>query len=297
MDLKHFRLIKTIVEEGSIANSSEKLYLTQSALSHQLKDIESELGFKIFFRSRNDWRLTKQGEELYQMAKKLFKTIDEGLGKIQHINAGNKGVVRIGTECYSFYQGLPRFIQKMAILYPDIYVDLVIDATHDPVAKLVSNEIDMAITTEAPSSDQLSSVDFYQDEVVCLMNKENHLALESHLQPHHFTEVPLLIHSYPLDSVAVYSQYLKPNGIIPPKITAIPFLSILIEMVEVNMGVACLPLDILPSFSLSKQIMTKKIGKKGIMRTHNLVYRNSDRDKKYMKDFICNIQEEFDYRS
>ena len=81
MELKHYRLIKTIVEEGSIANSSEKLFLTQSALSHQLREMERHLGFKVFFRTRNKWELTKQGVELYKLANDLFKTIDKGFDK------------------------------------------------------------------------------------------------------------------------------------------------------------------------------------------------------------------------
>ena len=48
MEFKYFKLIKTIEEEGSIANSSKKLFLTQSAISHQLKELEERLGFKVF---------------------------------------------------------------------------------------------------------------------------------------------------------------------------------------------------------------------------------------------------------
>ncbi|MEL7123304.1 MAG: LysR family transcriptional regulator, partial [Bacteroidota bacterium] len=58
MEIKYFRLIKTIEEEGSIANSANKLFLTQSALSHQLRELETRLGFKVFYRKRNKWELT-----------------------------------------------------------------------------------------------------------------------------------------------------------------------------------------------------------------------------------------------
>jgi LysR family transcriptional regulator for metE and metH len=75
MELKHFRLIKTIAEEGSLANSSEKLFLTQSALSHQLREMEERLGFKVFFRSRNKWKLSEQGQELYLSAYSISMTL------------------------------------------------------------------------------------------------------------------------------------------------------------------------------------------------------------------------------
>ena len=65
MELKYFRLIKAIEEEGSLANSSERLFLTQSALSHQLRELEERLGFKVFHRTRNKWKLTQEGAPAY----------------------------------------------------------------------------------------------------------------------------------------------------------------------------------------------------------------------------------------
>ena len=113
MELKYYRLIKTIAEEGSLVSSSEKLFLTQSALSHQLRDLEERLGFKVFHRARNKWTLTEEGGELYRLAIHLLQSIEKGFGNIQQIRNGSKGTIRLSTECYSFYQGMPGFIQKI----------------------------------------------------------------------------------------------------------------------------------------------------------------------------------------
>jgi len=147
MEFKYFRLIKTIAEEGNISNSATRLFLTQSALSHQLKDIEDRMGFKVFLRKRNQWKLTEEGKELYQLANTVLAEIDKGLTNIQKIKEGSKGTIRISTECYSFYQGLPKFIQKMSLLYPEILINLDVEATHRPVSKVLSKELDMAIVT------------------------------------------------------------------------------------------------------------------------------------------------------
>ena len=129
MELKYFRLVKTIAEEGNLVGSSEKLFLTQSALSHQLRDMEAQLGFKVFYRTRNKWTLTEEGAELYALSNQVLQTIEDGFSSILQIRNGTKGTVRIGTECYTFYQGIPAFIQKMAVLYPEITIELVLDAT------------------------------------------------------------------------------------------------------------------------------------------------------------------------
>ncbi|MEM9833885.1 MAG: LysR family transcriptional regulator [Bacteroidota bacterium] len=64
MELKYFRLIKTIAEQGNIANSSEQLFLTQSALSHQLREMEDRLGWdsKFFTEAEITGNSPKRGK-------------------------------------------------------------------------------------------------------------------------------------------------------------------------------------------------------------------------------------------
>ncbi|CAM1372846.1 LysR family transcriptional regulator [Tenacibaculum xiamenense] len=293
MEIKYFRLIKTIVDEGSIANSAGKLFLTQSALSHQLKDLEERLGFKVFIRSRNKWKLTDEGSELYKLGNEILEKIDIGFQNIKQLQNGSAGTIKVSTECYSFYQGLASFIQKMAVLYPEINIDLILEATHQPIPKILSNEIDIALVTTKPSSDTISSIEIYEDEIFAIIHKENPLSEKKIIEPFDFENTHLIIHSFPLETVSVYEQFLKPNKITPKKISAIPLTEVALEMVQANMGIICMPKWAINSFKLSNDIMFKQIGKNGLKRTHYLVYRNSDKSKKYLHDFISNFEEHF----
>jgi len=110
MGVKYFKLIKTIAEEGNIARSSEKLFLTQSALSHQLRELEEQIGFKVFIRDRGAWKLTSEGEELYKLSTEVIQTPDDGLDRIQPLRDPSKVMIRMGKECSSSYQGVPAFV-------------------------------------------------------------------------------------------------------------------------------------------------------------------------------------------
>jgi LysR family transcriptional regulator, regulator for metE and metH len=65
MEIRHLKLIKAIVEEGSITKAIDRLHLTQSALSYQLKEAEQQLGTAIFLRVNKKMVLTKAGEKIY----------------------------------------------------------------------------------------------------------------------------------------------------------------------------------------------------------------------------------------
>ncbi len=293
MELKYFRLIKTIAEEGSLANSSERLFLTQSALSHQLRDLEERLGFKVFHRSRNKWELTDEGTELYKLANKLFSSIDEGFSNIQQIKEGSKGSIKLSAECQSFFHAIPGFIQKMGILYPEIDIDLTLGATHQTISQVLSDEIDIAIVTSKPASKELTGIKIYEDEIFAVMHKENVLNNYDYLEASHFSSIHLLINSFPLEGVSVYEHFLKPNKINPKKISAIPFTEISLSMIEANMGIMCAPKWQLKSFKLSEDIVFKPVSQNGLKRNHYLAVKTVNRHKKYIHDFISSFEEDF----
>ncbi|AXT55190.1 LysR family transcriptional regulator [Aquimarina sp. AD1] len=293
MELKYFRLIKTIAEEGSIANSTELLFLTQSALSHQLRELEERLGFKVFYRTRNKWELTQEGSELYKLANKLFSSIDEGFTAIRHIKEGAKGTIKLSAECQSFFHSIPAFIQKMGILYPEIDIDISLGATHQTISQVLSDDIDIAIVTTRPNSDELSSIPVFRDEIFAIMHQEHPLNNLTYLDASHFANVHLLINSFPIEGVAVYEHFLRPNKINPIKISAIPFTEITLSMIQANMGIMCAPKWQLNSFKLSKDLVFKGIGKNGLKRKHYLVVKKKHRNRKYIHDFISNFEEDF----
>ncbi|WP_298485932.1 LysR family transcriptional regulator [uncultured Maribacter sp.] len=293
MELKYFRLIKTIVEEGSIANSSERLFLTQSALSHQLRDLEERLGFKVFYRSRNKWNLTDEGNELYKLANKLFSSIDESFNSIRHIKEGSKGSIKLSAECQSFVHSIPQFVQQMGILYPEIDIELNLYARQLTISKLLANEIDIAIVTFKPVSDELENIKVYEDEIFAIMHKENKLNDLDFLDSNHFSDMHMLIHSYPLDSVSIYEHYLKSNNVTPNKISAIPYTEASLSMIESNMGVLCAPKWQLKPFKMSEDIVFKSISKNGIKRNHYLVVKKVNLNKKHIHNFISNFIEYF----
>ncbi len=293
MEIKNFKLIKTIAEEGSLANSTAKLFLTQSALSHQLKELELQLGFKVFFRSRNKWTLTEEGEELYRVGNSVIEYIEKGLDNIKQIQTKSTGSIKVSTECYSFYHGFPNFIQKMGRLYPEINIELILESTHHPIEKLQAKEIDTAIVTTKPTDKNLLALRFFEDEIFAIMHKENPVGDKKYISADEFCNQHLIIHSYPLETVSIHQQFLKPNKVSPLKISAVPLTQVALEMIDANLGITCMPKWALKSFKLSDDIVYKQIGRKGLKREHYLVIRKPDENKKHINDFISNFKEHF----
>lgn len=85
LDLQHLRLIKHIVDEGSMSGATQKMFLTQSALSHLLKEIESDLGVKLFLRKSKKLLLTEAGSAILYHSERILAEYGELEKKITDI--------------------------------------------------------------------------------------------------------------------------------------------------------------------------------------------------------------------
>lgn len=105
-----------------------------------------------------------------------------------------------------------------------------ISVVSQPIPKNLSNDI--AIITARPENGTLSGIGIYEDEILAVMHQENSLGTRDFLDLDDFVNTHLIIHSFPLETVSVYGQFLKPNKIAPLKISAIPLTEVALEMWE-----------------------------------------------------------------
>ena len=94
-DLGTLRSLVTIAESGSMTRAATRLFLTQSAISMQIKRLETSLGFSLFERTSQGMSPTNEGEQLLQFARRMLALNDEAMGRLT--SPDYEGVVRFGT--------------------------------------------------------------------------------------------------------------------------------------------------------------------------------------------------------
>src|SRR5215207_9086071 len=104
LEIRHLRLVVAITDEGNLTRAGERLNLTQSALSHQLKQIESSLGVLLFTRTKKRLVLTEAGEELVRRARCILTEIADLERDLGERASGRRGRLRLATQCYTCYE-------------------------------------------------------------------------------------------------------------------------------------------------------------------------------------------------
>ena len=292
MEIRHLRLIKAIVEEGSLTKAIDKLHVTQSALSHQLKEAEYQLGTAIFSRTNKKMVLTKAGEKLYATALDILNKLEATEQEIKQMVFGEFGEIRISTECYSSYHWLPSVLKQFQNLYPNVELKIITEATHYPLQKLLDNVLDIAIISDQLKDDRIKYMELFQDEVVMVVGENHSWVNKKFVVAEDFLSEHLLIHSLPLETVTLHQVVLGPAKVSPKKITPLPLTEASIEMVKAGMGIMSMAKWAVQPYLKHHTLKTVKIGKNGLKRKHYIAIMQNKNYPDYFTYFLEFLQTE-----
>src|SRR6185369_11470799 len=145
LEVRHLRLVKEVNAAGSLTRAGAALHLTQSALSHQLRDIESRLGTPLFLRVGKRLVLTAAGDRLLASATDVLERLRQAEHDIREMSRDRAGSLRITTECYTCYHWLPPLLLRFRRSFPRVEVRIDVEGTHHPVEMLLAGKIDIGI--------------------------------------------------------------------------------------------------------------------------------------------------------
>ena len=166
MEMRHLRLVRTLAAEGTLTAAGKKLFLSQSALSHQLREIEDELGVRLFQRSRRRMVTTAAGQIILDGADLVLCEIENLRDDIMRLSSGESGTLRISAcRCASFHW-LPQVLKDFKGIYPGVEVNIDTAPTHNPIDKLLSNLIDIAIVNFKEEKNGVAHLKLFDDQVV-----------------------------------------------------------------------------------------------------------------------------------
>ncbi len=240
LEVRHLRLVVAVADVGSLTRAGDRLNLTQSALSHQLRDIESRLGTPLFLRVGRRLVLTPAGERLVESARDVLDRLHAVEGDVRQMGKDQRRVLRLTTECYTCYHWLPPLLAAYRERCPGVEVRIDVDATSHPIQALLDHRIDVAVTvSEHTALDRrLTRRVVLDDELVVIVSASHPLASRKSVRPADLADETLFIYP-PREESGVLQQVLMPAGV-TPRVEEIKLTEAIVELVKAGLGVAAL---------------------------------------------------------
>lgn len=176
MNTRHAQLVLAVVREGSFTAAAKSMFITQPTLSHQIRQVEEQLGSPIFIRSKTSVELTPAGQVYVQAARRILQIetqMNESLGAL---NGTYEGVLHLGLPDQRADELLPQVLADFYALYPSVRIEA-ITAPHPELERmLLGGELNMALISGEAENTLLEYQLIASDEVVLLASKMTGLA-------------------------------------------------------------------------------------------------------------------------
>ena len=150
LDLGTLRSFVTIADSGSMTRAASRLFLTQSAISMQIKRLENSLGFSVLERSAQGMTPTSEGEQLLHFANQMLALNDEAMGRLT--SPDYEGQVRLGVPGDVIYPHIPVILREFSRDYPRVQVKLSSAQTFTLKSEFKQGLQDIVLTTEKSAS-------------------------------------------------------------------------------------------------------------------------------------------------
>jgi LysR family transcriptional regulator for metE and metH len=239
LEVRHLQLVAAVAEVGSLTRAGDRLHLTQSALSHRLRDIETRLGAALFLRVGKRLVLTPAGERLLASARDVLGRLEQAERDIRQMGQERAGVLRLTTECYTCYHWLPPLLIKFRRTFPRVEVRIDVAATGRPVENLLAGAIDLAIVSSPVADRRLQTRLLFEDEVMVVASAGHRFARQTHVRLSEMREETLFLYP-PKEESRVLQEVLLPAGAVPARIEEVLLTEAIAELVKAGLGVAVL---------------------------------------------------------
>jgi LysR family transcriptional regulator for metE and metH len=274
-------------ECGSLSKAAERLCLTQSALSHQLKALEGHYGAAVVEKNIRPLRFTAIGERLLTLARSVLPLVAEAGRDIARLAEGHAGPLRVAVQCHNCFDWLMPAMDSYRSLWPEVELDIISGFVVDPLPLLERGEAELAVIhDQQPPHAHVVFSPLFRYESVALMSPRHRLAAKSWLDASDFADETLITYPVPDEMLDLMKHCLTPAGINPKRRTAELTVAIL-QLVASGRGIAALPSWTVGNYIERGYVVSRPIGQAGLRCELYAATTRSGAEAAYIREFIA----------
>ncbi|NUP13231.1 MAG: LysR family transcriptional regulator [Polyangiaceae bacterium] len=237
LEVRHLKLVRAIADEGGPTRAAARLHLSQSAVSHQLAELEGRLGVQLFARVQRKLTPTVAGARLIEEARSLLSELARVERDLHREGARKREVVNIVTESFTSYPWFPTVVAALAEKAPHIELRIALSATREPVAALLRGTVDVAIVSSPVRDRALVSTPMFADEWTVLLGRDHRLARRTSISATELGQETLIAQDAPRADVERLRDILAAERAPMPRVVGVPLTSVLVDCVRAGLGI------------------------------------------------------------
>lgn len=256
MNIESFLMFCRVVEEGSVTKAAKQGYVTQPAVTRQIRQLEDSYRTTLFDREEGTLKLTEAGELLYPYAKEFLAVHREAHERIQEHLGERENTLHVGASLTIGEYLLPALIGRFKKLHPQVQIILSIGNTPLMLEKLEKNDVDMALVEGVVPEKVYKKQKFADDELILVTAYKHRWGNRKEIQLHEIPEEKMIWREKESGTRLIVEESLKEHNILEKIENAMELGSMqaIKSAVEVGLGTS-----ILPKLTVQKELKYKAL--------------------------------------
>lgn len=286
IERRHLELLVAIDELGSLVEAAERLHVTQSALSHQLRELEGRLDLSLLNRRTRPLAFTPAGKRLLKLARDVLPQLEDAEKELKQQAFGRSGRLHLAIECHACFQWLMPTLERYRSDWPEVELDLSAGFSFAPQPALRRGELDMVITSDPEGQEDVLCLPLFRYELLLAVAKDSAWRDKGFVQPQELAGETLITYPVEHGRLDVFTAFLDPAGVTPKAVRTAELTPMMVQLVASGRGVTTLPNWALAEYLEHGLVASVRLGEAGIWRTLYAAVRREDASKAYVQAFV-----------
>ena len=241
--LELYRVFKEVAEAGNITAAAQALYISQSAVSQSIKQLEGELQTRLFARNSRGVALTPDGRMLYEYVRSAIGLLETGEEKLSQSRDLQMGHLTIGASDTVTSQFLLPYLDRFHRQYPAIHIQIVSGRSHKVLGLLQSGKVDIAFASTPQESASLETHPCFATHSVFVAGSGYDCDFDHVYTRQEIAEFPLILLERKASSRVFLEQYFLQSSITLTPEIELSSRSLLVSLARIGLGVAGVTLE------------------------------------------------------
>ncbi|MGB9802713.1 selenium metabolism-associated LysR family transcriptional regulator [Desulfofundulus sp.] len=294
MNFHQLYIFKIVADKKSFSKAAQVLFISQPAISMQIKSLEDHFGTRLFERNTHQVNLTEAGRVLYNYVEKILSLVDEAEKDISALTGCMRGTLSIGASFTLGEYVIPQVIGRFKNQYPQVKVFLQVTNTEQIAKRVSKNILDLGLVESHVDDQELVASPFLQDELMVVLPAGHPLAGKKSISLDEFVALPLVLREQGSGTRKVTEERLREAGV------ELSALNVVMELgsteavkkaVEAGFGASIISMWAVQKELKLCTLVPVRIKGFSLLRNFYLIYKKNRSHTSVVKEFVSFIEE------
>jgi len=276
MEIRALRTFLAVAETGSFTRAGQRLKVSQSAVSQQIRSLEESVGSPLFSRQARNVTVTQAGNVLLPYARQILAKVDDAKAVISDFEGLGRGRIAIGASGPICHHVLPQILREFAARFGKIEIQVISGFSEETLKKTLDGTVDVGVVLLPVSHHAVAITELGRDELVAIAPGGHPWEQLDRVRARDFEGQKLVVYDRQSQTFRILERFLLESGVFPSFGMEISDLEAVKKMVEVGLGVSVVARWAVEREVEDGSLIARPLAPNGLYRSWALVRRANE---------------------